>query len=86
MAAADKKLLIGGSGLVDSLNVSVAAALLSAEYWRQHEVVGAAKSGRSGKGKAAQAASIAPAASAVVEPAPAKATKVRAVKAKAQPE
>ncbi len=84
MAAADKKLLIGGSGLVDSLNVSVAAALLSAEYWRQHEVVGAAKSGRSGKAKTAKVAAAATATESAAVPA--KAVKARAVKAKPQPE
>lgn len=35
---ADSKVIIGGSGLVESLNVSVASALLCSEYWRQHNV------------------------------------------------
>lgn len=34
---ADEIVTIPGTGLVESLNVSVAAALILGEYWRQHE-------------------------------------------------
>ncbi|MFC3032611.1 TrmH family RNA methyltransferase [Pseudoalteromonas fenneropenaei] len=34
----DKNVIIQGSGKVESLNVSVAAALLCSEFWRQHKL------------------------------------------------
>jgi len=36
IAAADLRLTIPGTGAVESLNVSASAAVLFAEYWRQH--------------------------------------------------
>ncbi|MGH8123523.1 MAG: TrmH family RNA methyltransferase, partial [Rudaea sp.] len=36
MRSADMRLTIPGSGAVESLNVSASAAVLFAEYWRQH--------------------------------------------------
>jgi TrmH RNA methyltransferase len=36
IASSDQKLKIGGTGLVESLNVSVAAGLILGEWWRQH--------------------------------------------------
>lgn len=74
MAAASSSLTIAGSGLVDSLNVSVAAALLSAEYWRQHQLGDSSKPAKAAKAKAVKA-----------EPAakPAKAAKAKTVTAKA---
>ncbi len=36
MRSADLRLTIPGSGAVESLNVSASAAVLFAEYWRQH--------------------------------------------------
>lgn len=35
--AADRKLSIPGSGIVDSLNISVSAAVVLGEYWRQRQ-------------------------------------------------
>ncbi|HET9033189.1 MAG TPA: TrmH family RNA methyltransferase [Dokdonella sp.] len=35
--AADRKLSIPGSGVVDSLNISVSAAVVLGEYWRQQQ-------------------------------------------------
>ena len=36
IADADLRLTIPGTGAVESLNVSASAAVLFAEYWRQH--------------------------------------------------
>lgn len=36
MKAADTTITIPGTGIVESLNVSVSAALLAGEFWRQH--------------------------------------------------
>lgn len=36
IASSDQRLKIGGTGLVESLNVSVAAGLILGEWWRQH--------------------------------------------------
>ncbi len=35
---ADQKIVIGGTGWVESLNVSVATGILLSEFWRQHRV------------------------------------------------
>ena len=73
LAAASSSLTIAGSGLVDSLNVSVAAALLSAEYWRQHQLGDGSKAvAKPAKAKAVKAEPVAKASKA-----PAKAKMVR---------
>lgn len=43
-AHSSRQLMIPGSGAVESLNVSVAASILLAEHWRQHQVPPAATS------------------------------------------
>ena len=77
LAAASASLTIAGSGLVDSLNVSVAAALLSAEYWRQHQLGDGSKTvAKAAKAKAVKAE---PAAKASKTPAKAKAVSAKAI-------
>ena len=77
LAAASSSLTIAGSGLVDSLNVSVAAALLSAEYWRQHQLGDGSKAvAKPAKAKAVKAESAAKASKA---PAKAKAVTATAI-------
>lgn len=38
LKAADSTMVIPGSGKIESLNVSVSAALLAGEFWRQHRI------------------------------------------------